>query len=123
MLQRTSIVNRLEANTLLFSSVIEIGDANYIQGFSRALAVQRESEIFFGNEGSFDRFPVFSKPIFFNPFEEDLTMFTEQLHPVIKVDYIDITGVSAASIIHIGSSNHVFMESRIKHIRQLLKKD
>lgn len=121
MLRRTSIVDQLKIDTVIISSIIEIGDSSYIQGFSRALAVQREKSVYFGNEGSF-QYPVFYEPIPFQAIETNFTMQTEQLHPVIKVHSIDIHGVSASSIVHIGSSRHISMESRIKHIRHLLSR-
>ena len=118
MLRRTSIVDELKIDTVLLSSVVEIGDSSLIQGFSRALAVGRERSLFFGNEGSFN-YSVFSEPIPFESVETNFTMQTEQLHPIIKVHSIDLTGVSASSVIHIGSSTHISMEARVKHIRQL----
>lgn len=123
MLVRTSIVDTLKLNTLSFSSIVEIGDSSYIQGFSRALAVQREKEIFFGNEGNFSSFPSFSKNPRFEAIDENFSMYQEHLHPIIKVKSIDIIGVSAASIVHIGSSNHISMESKVVHLRQLLPKE
>lgn len=123
MLQRTSNVDQLKIESILLSSIIEIGDANYIQGFSRALAIQRQAEIFFGNEGNFDQFPVFTAPLSFQPIEDKFSMYIEQLHPVIKVNTIDVIGVSASSVIHIGSSKQISMESRLKHVRQLLPKE
>ena len=122
MLRRTSIVDSLKVDAVFFDSVIEIGDSSYIQSFSRALAIQREAEIFFGNEGDFNRYPVFSIPLYFQPIDDEFSMYTEHLQPVIKINSIDIIGASAASVIHIGSSNHISMESRLKHIRQLLPK-
>ena len=122
MLRRTSIVDSLKVDAVFFDSVIEIGDSSYIQSFSRALAIQRESEIFFGNEGDFNRYPVFSIPLYLQPVDDEFSMYTEHLQPVIKINSIDIIGASAASVIHIGSSNHISMESRLKHIRQLLPK-
>jgi len=122
MFVRTSIVDTLKLNTLSFSSIVEIGDSIYIQGFSRALAVQREKDIFFGNEGNFNVFPAFSKNPRFEAIDENFSMYQEQLNPIIKVNSIDIIGVSAASIIHIGSSKHISMESKVAHLRHLLPK-
>lgn len=123
MLIRTSIVDTLKLNTLSFSSIVEIGDSSYIQGFSRALAVQREKDLFFGNEGNFSAFPAFSKNPRFQAIDENFSMYQEHLHPIIKVKSVNIVGASAASIIHIGSSNHISMESKIVHLRQLLPKN
>ncbi|QED47184.1 spore germination protein GerPE [Cytobacillus dafuensis] len=123
MFRRTSIVDEIKIDTFFYSSIFQIGDSSIIQGFSRALAVQREQEIFYGNEGNFNVYPVFTKPIPFQPVEISIPMYTENLNPIIKVHHLDIVGVSVSSIIHIGSSNHVSMETRIKHIRQLLPKN
>lgn len=120
MLSRTSIVNHISIDTVIFSSVIEVGDSTIIQGFSRALAVQREADFFFGNEGNFESFAAFSKPLPIPKIFDDVNMHVTNLNPVIKVDDININGVSTSSVVHIGSSEHIQMESRLMHIRQLL---
>ena len=120
MLSRTSIVDQFKADTLIFSSVIEVGDSTYVHGFSRALAVHREADTFFGNEGNFLSFKAFSKGIPLVPIEEVISMQTSNLNPAIKVNNIDINGISSSSVVHIGSSKHISMEARVKHIRQLL---
>ncbi|MCA1039455.1 spore germination protein GerPE [Bacillus infantis] len=120
MLQRTAIVNKLNVDTVSFSSIIQVGDSEYIQGFSRALAVQREAEIFFGNEGRYSDYPIFTEPLPLPALEDALQMYVHQSKPAIKVDSIDIIGISASSMLHIGNSGQVSMESRVKHIRQLL---
>jgi spore germination protein PE len=121
MLKRTSYVDSLKVDSLQFSSIIQLGDSSYIQGGNRALAVQREEEIFFGQEGDFNQHPVFSQPLPFAPFTERFAM--ETIHEPtarIKVGNIDILGVSSSSLVHIGSSKCVQMEARVKHIRHLL---
>lgn len=123
MLSRTSIVDHLKVDTLIFSSVIEIGDSTFIQGFSRALAVQREADIFFGNEGNFESFFAFNKDIPFPLIDEPFSMHINNLSPTIKVNNIDINGVSTSGVIHIGNSQHISMEARVKHIRQLLSEN
>lgn len=119
MFQRTSSVNHLNLKVASYSSVVQIGDSCIINSFSRALAVQREAEIFFGNEGNFGAYPIFSEPIPYLPIDEDISIRTQQLNPVIKVNQINVKGVSSASLIHIGSSRNISTEVRIKHIRQL----
>lgn len=123
MLQRTSSVDQININTMSFSSVFEIGDSSFLKGFSRAIAAHRAVEYFHGREGSFAAYPIFSEPIPILPIEENVSIETTQLNPVIKVQNIDVIGVSAASIIHIGSSQHLSMEARVKHIRQLTPKN
>ena len=63
MIQRTSCVDTLNLDIVAFASIIQLGDSCIVNGFSRALAVQREAEIFYGNEGNYSAYPVFSEPI------------------------------------------------------------
>ncbi|MEH6986748.1 spore germination protein GerPE [Cytobacillus firmus] len=123
MLQRTSSVNRINIDTISFSSVFEIGDSCFIKGFSRAIAAQREVEYFNAKEGNFSVYPVFREPIPIIPIEEDISIQTAQLNPIIKVHNIDIIGVSSSSVIHIGNSGDISMEARVKHIRQVYPKN
>jgi spore germination protein PE len=119
MLQRTSKVNSIEVDSAGIGSVIQIGDSTCINSFSRALAVQRQHEIFFSNEADFRKFPIFSRTFPFTPFTETIRIATKHENPIIKVGRIDILGVSTSSLLHIGNSEQISMESRIKHIRHL----
>jgi len=119
MLQRTSCVDTINIRIVSFSSTVQLGDSCIINGLSRALAVQREVEIFNGSEGDLSPYRVYSEPIPFLPINEVFSYSRQNLPPLIKVGKIDITGISAASLLHVGSSRHVSMEARIKHIRQL----
>ncbi|USK56606.1 spore germination protein GerPE [Cytobacillus solani] len=120
MLQRTSVVNYLKVETLSFSSILEIGDSTYTQGFSRAIAIQREAEAFFGYEADFKSYSTFTDPIPIPPITETISINTLQLNPIIKVQKIDVIGVSSSSILQIGNAKHISMESRVDHIRHLL---
>ncbi|MBY0095290.1 spore germination protein GerPE [Mesobacillus maritimus] len=122
MLQRTASVNNVEMDSLAIASVFQIGDSNLIQGFSRAIAVQREVELFFDNEGNFANYPIFSEPLPLIPISETINMSRQNINPFIKVGNIDIIGVSSSSIVHLGNTNHVTLETRVKHIRQLSPK-
>jgi spore germination protein PE len=123
MLQRTSVIQLINVDITSFASTIQLGDSCVIDGFSRAIADQREMEIFYVNEGNYSSYPIFSEPIPLPPIDENLTYFTHQLNPVIKVNNIGIIGISSASVLHVGNSRNVSMEVRIKHIRQLLPKE
>lgn len=122
MLQRTSIVDVINIETVSFASTVQLGDSHIINGFSRALAVQREAEVFFGNEGNFSTYPVFSEPIPSLPITESFSFSTQNSTPLIKVKNISIIGMSSSAILHVGNSENISMESRVKHIRQLLPK-
>jgi spore germination protein PE len=119
MLSRISKVDQLRITSVSNSSVTQIGDSNQIHGTSKALAVQREAEIFYGYEGDFALFPIFSEPIPLPPIVDQVIFNKLDLVPSIRVPHISIIGVSSSSIIHIGNSNNVYMESRVKHIRQI----
>jgi spore germination protein PE len=120
MFQRTSWVDRINVNIVSFSSVVQLGDSCIINGFSRALAVQREAEIFYGNEGNYANYPVFYETIPLPTITEPITILRHNQTPLIKVNNIDIIGISSSSMLHVGNSNHVSEEVRVKHIRQLL---
>ncbi|SEN13310.1 spore germination protein PE [Mesobacillus persicus] len=122
MLQRTTSVKDIEIDSLAISSVLQIGDSEYIHGFSRAIAVQRQVELFFGNEGNFADYPIFSEPITLPPVSEKIHLTRQNINPFLKVGKIDIIGVSSSAVVHLGNTKHVSLETRIKHIRQLLPK-
>ncbi len=119
MLQRTSCVDNINIKIVSFASTVQLGDSCIINGLSRALAVQREVEVFYGNEGNLSSYRVYSEPIPFLPITEPFTYSRQNPNPLIKVNKIDIIGISSSSLLHVGNSRHVSMESRIKHIRQL----
>ncbi len=123
MLQRTASVNEVEIDSLAIASVFQIGDSNLIQGYSRAIAVQREVELFFWNEAHFGNYSIFYEPILLPKISEHVNMTRENINPFIKVGKIDIIGVSSSSIVQLGNTQHVSLETRIKHIRHLQSKE
>ncbi|MFL6558839.1 MAG: spore germination protein GerPE [Bacillus sp. (in: firmicutes)] len=120
MLQRTACVDTINIKSVSFASTVQLGDSCIINGLSRALAVQRETELFFGNEGNLSSYRVYSEPIPFLPITEPFSYSRQNPNPLIKVGKIDILGMSSSSLLHVGNSRHVSMEARVKHIRQLL---
>ncbi|MHC0036756.1 spore germination protein GerPE [Pseudoneobacillus sp. C159] len=120
MLSRTSKVNHLFVYSMLISSFLQIGDSTYVNGLSRALAVQRQAEIFYDYEGEFSQFSIFNEVIPLPLITEEVVYQKVDMSPAIQVGNIRIIGVSTSSGVHIGNSGQIYMESRIKHIRQLL---
>lgn len=120
MLQRTACIDRIKIDSVSYSSIFQIGDSQYIESASRAIAVQREAEIFFSREGHFGAYPIFSEAIPLLPITEKISHSAMNLNPLLKVRNIDIMGVSSSSVVHLGNSSHISMEARVKHIRQLL---
>ncbi|WP_251554371.1 spore germination protein GerPE [Neobacillus muris] len=119
MLERTSSVDHIHVKQVAFSSTLQIGDSQIINQFSRAIALQREAEIFFGNEVNFADYRVFTKPIPLEPVYEPVTFIRHNTSPLIKVRNIDITGISSSSTLHVGNSRNIYSEARVKHIRHL----
>jgi spore germination protein PE len=119
MLKRTSKVDFLKVNSGALSSVIQIGDSSVINCLTNAIAVQRQRELFFGNEGNFAAYDIFNISLLPSPIEEQINIRSTSLNPLIKVGSIRLIAISSASVLHIGSTEHVQGESRIKHIRHL----
>lgn len=120
MPKRISVVNYLEVDIITLGSVLEVGDADEITPRHKALAVQREKELFYGTEGNFN-YPVFTRPIPQPVMHTPVNITRRNESNFIKVNYIDIISVSLASIAQIGSNRIVDTEARVKHIRQLLE--
>lgn len=119
MFKRTSIVNDTKINSIGLSGVFEVGDSVQITPRSKALAIQRQKQLFFGNEGDFDQFSIFSKSIPKPDFPINISVNQYNHSPLIKVNHIRVLAVSFASVYQIGSTHCINSEARIKHIRQL----
>lgn len=120
MFKRYSIVNKLDGITLSFSSLYQVGDSQNINAVSFAYAVQREKEFFLTSEGSFDS-RVFQAPLERPSIDPAVRVSRLNLCP-IKVDQIFVRATAFSSIVHVGNTSNVAMESRVKHIRQLESK-
>ncbi len=84
-------------------------------------ALQRQFAVFMGNEGNLNLFPVFFYPDIPPP-ELDIEVKLTTVHEqnTIRVDYVDVAAVSAASVLQIGSSSSVNGKVRVMNIRQAL---
>ncbi|MDQ0217573.1 spore germination protein GerPE [Peribacillus cavernae] len=120
MFSRISRVKSFSSQTLSFSSTLQIGDCTYIDGHSETFAVQREAELFWGNEADVLPYPIFYSPSVFLPVAEDVKTTFINNHPFIETGNVNIVGISASSVIAVGNIRHARMRSRVKHIRQLL---
>ncbi|HHY72542.1 MAG TPA: spore germination protein GerPE [Bacillus bacterium] len=119
MQQRLSIVDKLQIRSVFLSSIIEIGDSNMVLPFSRALAVHREHQLLGGGEGSMN-YPIFYRPLPRPIITEQVSVRRMNESPKIHVHSISIIGLSTSSVVHIGSTNLIYGEGRVKHIRQLI---
>ncbi|MFT4414881.1 spore germination protein GerPE [Fredinandcohnia humi] len=119
-MKRISVVDFIKLTALSFSGIFEVGDSKKITPVSQALAVQREVPLFFTNEGDFSAYPIFSRKLPRITIDETVNTKIHHLNPVIKVGTIRVNGVSSAAILHIGSTDLIRAESKVKHIRKLL---
>ena len=118
MQQRLSIVDHLNVISEVFSSVLQIGDSNMVLPYSKVLAVQREHEVFYGKEGRLDN-PIYYEPIPRPIITEQVLITRINESPQIHVHSITIIGISTASVVHIGSTNVIHGEARVRNVRHL----
>ncbi|MFD0682152.1 MULTISPECIES: spore germination protein GerPE [unclassified Paenibacillus] len=121
MNKRISTVGIISVNTLGEATVFEVGDSETIAPFNYVIAVQREKAIFLESEFDFSDYAIFSIPLEPPEINENLTMTRINESPNIVVHKISVFLVSSSSVVHIGSSQTLNAESRIKHIRHLLR--
>lgn len=117
---RLSIVGTVNINDIGSSSTVHVGDNVNTVLRSRALAVQREVPYFFGNEGNFNVYPFFSRPIPVPQPPEPVAMSVDNWGSLIRVGCIRILAISSSSVLQIGSNCNTRGESRIKHFRQFV---
>ncbi|RRN72574.1 spore germination protein GerPE [Peribacillus simplex] len=122
MFSRISKVKSFTAQTLLFSSTIQIGDCSYIDGNSSALAIQKKSETFDSVDVHFEDYDIFKKPIYIPRSNEPVISRFSNPNPFIRVGSVDIIGISASAVAGVGNVGHIRMDSRVKHIREISKK-
>lgn len=118
MMKRMSCVNAIDIASFVNSSIFQIGDSSHITAKTKIMAVQREHPFFFAQEGRFEDYLTFTETLPVQPLEF-INMQTVHEGPAIKVNNIDIIGVSTAALVHIGSTETFSAESRVINIRQL----
>jgi spore germination protein PE len=123
MLQRSSSVKNIKVTNAALSSVIQLGDSSIINGLNRAIAVQREKQLFIGDEEDFVKYPIFRRPFVFPQDKEEIMISSFHQNPMIHVNSINVIAFSSSSILHVGNTKTINMEARIKHIRQLLARN
>ncbi|MGE7904116.1 spore germination protein GerPE [Peribacillus sp. NPDC094092] len=123
MFSRISKVKSLVSDTTSFSSTLQIGDTSYIDGNSQALAVQKRSETFQSVDIHFEDYEIFKRPFYIPRLNEPVISSFSNPNPFIRVGNINIIGISASSVVGVGNVGHARMESRVKHIREVPKKN
>ncbi|WHY57821.1 spore germination protein GerPE [Peribacillus simplex] len=123
MFSRISKVKSLLSDTVSFSSALQIGDTSYIDGNALALAVQKRSETFQSVDIHFEDYEIFKRPFYIPRLNEPVISSFSNPNPFIRVGNINIIGISSSSVVGVGNVGHARMESRVKHIREVPKKN
>lgn len=120
---RISRVGNLKVITQSFSSISQFGDSVAIIPRSYVLAIQRERPQYAGSEGNLAQFPLFRQPMAKVPVQPaEAGLVIDNINPSIDVGCVDIIGLSASAVLHVGSTVRIDAENRTKHIRQLLSR-
>lgn len=123
MSNRISSVGKMKINTVGAATVAEIGDSKQLTPINYTIAVQRERAVFLEQEFDFVDYSVFTRPLLQPIVDEYVQMTRIQRCPYIVVQDINLFITSSSSIVHIGSSEQLNSQSRIKHIRHLLREE
>ncbi|MGN7469999.1 spore germination protein GerPE [Brevibacillus sp. SAFN-007a] len=121
MHRRTSHVKKLNSLSIDDSSVLQIGDSKEINAQANVLAVQREKAIFYAHEFEFEDYAMFSVPLSPPCPVEPMCLDTFHDCSHIHVRTVHVPFAAASSLIHIGSTDHLTLETRVKNIRHLLR--
>jgi spore germination protein PE len=120
MIPRTSDVNHIHIRSVLFSSIVNVGDTVEHTAFSRAIAIQKYEPEFntaLSNLIDYPKYQIFTmvRPPAIPP--KEVVMESYHDPAFIKVNSIDIFGISTAAMLHIGGIQNIDLESRVKHVR------
>lgn len=119
MWQRTSRVDKIVTDVISFAGVVQLGEIKHLDCYRISFALQREQELFFGNEASLELFKKFYKEPEYEPIYEDIKITFQHNNPCIFVKEINLIAISNDAVLHIGNGDWVELESKTVNIRQL----
>ncbi|TNJ68353.1 spore germination protein GerPE [Paenibacillus hemerocallicola] len=119
---RISAVKNISINEVGLGSIFIAGDCVVVTPRSIALAIQRQTSRYNGNEGSFQAYPIYSRPIPLPSPSDEVHITETNLSGFIHVGAVDIISISSSSILQTGSNAMIETESRTKHIRQIQRR-
>ena len=124
MLRHVSIVNQINVISMGIDGVLQIGDSNMIASRNRDILVQREESFYLAQEGSFEKYVMFTDTEITIPTRQtSVRMHVVNTNPFVCVDRVEMISLLSSGIFHIGSTDYVFNNSRILQIRQFISKD
>ncbi|UPM53471.1 spore germination protein GerPE [Gottfriedia acidiceleris] len=118
---RLASVESYNVNTVLFSSVLQFGDAFSINAESNALALQEEGNILaVPNRDVFEIYPIYKVIPKHLPYVPNVNLNRINLNPTIQIGLINYMGISSASASVIGSVHSASMLSRVHQVRHFI---
>ncbi|EIT84709.1 GerPE protein [Fictibacillus macauensis ZFHKF-1] len=121
MLPRLAQVQHIKLNSVLLSSVVNVGDTGEIRSQARAIALQKFTPTFsqeLVKKVDFANYQTFQIPRPQPTQPNGVQMSIENRYPVIEVGSIRIIGMSTCGILHVGNVGEVDLEARVKQIRE-----
>ncbi|GAA0301049.1 spore germination protein PE [Gracilibacillus halotolerans] len=120
--KRATRIRYLDVETVSFSSIVQIGDSRSVKPSADILAVQKSGQPPSDLGFAWDRYPIFQTKLL--PKIRTNIIDGDHFHASdIKIRKVDVLGVSASSIIHVGNTSHVNSLARTKHIRLVHSND
>jgi spore germination protein PE len=110
-------VQMLRVDSISYSSILLVGDAQRITSDSKDLIIQSKDTFYLGPERDFSEFPIFAKEIPETKVPVPLQMNVINESKLIKVKEIEAKAAGESSVIQIGSNCSIRCDSRIKTIK------
>lgn len=121
MHKRTAAVENIDAISIEFSSIFNIGDTVSTDQHSRGIALQKEGAVFTKQDNlNFADYPIFKRKANLPEKNYPVTTFTTTHHGnTINVQQVSLIGLSQSAVFQVGSINKISAEARVKHFRKL----
>jgi spore germination protein PE len=114
---RTTVLDRLKINLMLFSSVTKFGDVQETKSNDRLIAVQRAISDFEGDETRFAAHPLFFRPAYTLPETAPIQMNTASSDGRLYVGWVHAYSMNSSSVIRAGCCCTHRAQARTHHIR------
>ncbi|WP_026905696.1 spore germination protein GerPE [Paucisalibacillus globulus] len=107
-------------NSIVDSSIFNIGDTVHFNPIFKGIAVQRETNVWNdAYDTDFEDYSIFTRQANWIDTEIPVHMYNFHHNGTIQVGTVSITGVSQSSTVQFGGLKNINAESRLKHIRIL----
>ncbi|MGD9676898.1 MAG: spore germination protein GerPE [Vulcanibacillus sp.] len=114
MRSRISKVNKINIHNVVECATAQFGDSIVLEPNAKIYALQREIPIFYEDEIDINDYQTYFKPIPKIIIDESINTKKVNKSPYIKVDSVYILSVTSSSIFHVGSTQLIDNEARVK---------